>query len=106
MATRFQNRRTLFLAILLALVAAATLCVWGASAAGFTFSSPALQAFFEAITGRGDKDFAQVREGGGQSEGMMPVTGEGEGDAASAGDGNGGEGAGSAALLSLFIRLD
>ncbi|MGH2582281.1 MAG: hypothetical protein ACRDFQ_05235 [Anaerolineales bacterium] len=93
MATRFQNRRTLLLAVLLALIAAGTLCVWGAAAAGFTFSSPALQAFIDAITGRGEADFAQIRDGGGgQSDGIMPVTGDGDGDAAAAGDGNGGGG--------------
>lgn len=51
MANAFQNRRNRILAVLLALIAAGSLCVMAVSAAGYAISSPAWEAligFFRA----------------------------------------------------------
>lgn len=97
MATQQNRRRNMLLAILLALIAAGTLCVWGAAAAGFTISSPILDAFIDAIT-VSDEERAAVEGGaGGGADGggaMIPATG---GDGGGVGSGDEGAGGGEAA---------
>jgi hypothetical protein len=93
MATE-RKRRTALLAILLALLAAGTLCVWGAAAAGFSFSSPALSAAIDAFNnaraGNGDVD----TNGGGDVNISLPGGGGdgGDGDTGDGGDGDTGDG--------------
>lgn len=53
MANAFQNRRNRILAVLLALIAAGSLCVVAVSAAGYTISSPAWEALIGFFRARG-----------------------------------------------------
>jgi hypothetical protein len=117
MATE-QKRRTALLAILLALLAAGTLCVWGAAAAGFSFSSPALSAAIDAfnntragngdVNSNGGGDVNISLPGGGGNGGGDGDTGDGgEGDTGSGGEGNGGDAGGSNCFLGvLCLNVD
>lgn len=84
-----QKRRTLLLAVLLALLAAGTLCVWGAAAAGFSITSPALNAAIDAFTNARAGDGDMNGNGGGDVNISLPGGGDDGGDS---GDGDGDEG--------------
>lgn len=71
-----NNRRKWLLATVLALLGAATLCVWGVAAAGVRFSSPPLEAAIQA--------FKETR-----TESDRPNTGSGDVNISVPGDGNG-----------------
>jgi hypothetical protein len=91
MATE-RKKRTALLAILLALLAAGTLCVWGAAAAGFSFSSPALEAAIQAFNNTRAGDGGASTNGGGDVN--ISVPGNGNGDGTGNGDGGDGDGDG------------
>jgi hypothetical protein len=95
MATEQRKRRTVLLAVLLALLVAGTLCVWGAAAAGYSFSSPALQAFMDFI-GRGDV----AQNGDGSFKPGADGAGDGSGDT---GSGDEGEGSGATDGNNCFL---
>ncbi|MCL4258115.1 MAG: hypothetical protein KJZ53_06250 [Anaerolineales bacterium] len=115
-----QNRRKWLLATVLALLGAATLCVWGAAAAGFRFSSPPLEAAIQAFnenraqqppnTGVGGDVNISV-PGGGNGNGNGGDNGGGDGDGNGNGNGNGGGnggggGSGDSGCLLGFLCLD
>lgn len=112
MATEKSKRRNMLLAVLLALIAAGTLCVWGAAAAGLSISSPVLDAFIDAITVSDEERAAAGGGNGGAGGGgaVIPPTGgdgSGNGNGAGEGDGNGsgdggGTGAGENCLLGFI----
>lgn len=92
MATQTENRRKAILAVILALLAAGTLCVWGVAAAGFTISSPVVDAIVSVFTGNGDRTTANGGTGE-DAEVVLPGdggdTGNGDGDTEGDGDGDG-----------------
>lgn len=107
-----NNRRKWLLATVLALLGAATLCVWGAAAAGIRFSSPpieaAIQAFNESRSqeqtprntgGGGD---VSISNPGGNGNGNGGDNGDGDGNGNGNGNGSGGDGAGSGCLLGVL----
>lgn len=75
MATKQTKKRNrLLTAALLALLAAGSLCVWGASALGFEVSSPILDAFIEGFT--------EARAAAGENGGDAEANGGASGDVA------------------------
>ena len=88
MATKKTRRNRLLIAAIVALLAAGSLCVWGASALGLQVRSPALEAAITAFTeANADEDGVDVAVGG---NGDVNVdTGTGNGDASGDGDGSG-----------------
>jgi hypothetical protein len=102
MPNRFENRRSLLLAVLLALLAAGTLCVWGAAAAGLSFSSPALEAAIQAFNETRARDTGADSSGGGDVDISLPGDGNGTpggdtgDDDADTGDGGGSDDGGQA----------
>lgn len=114
-----QNRRKWLLATVLALLAAATLCVWGAAAAGLRFSSPPLEAAIQAFnenraqqppanTG-GDVNISvpggNGNGNGGGDNGDGNGDGNGNGNGGNNGGGNG-SGSGDSGCLLGFLCLD
>jgi hypothetical protein len=94
MATQTQNRRKAILAVILALLAAGTLCVWGVAAAGFTISSPVIDSIVSVFSGNGG-DRSSVNGGAG-ADAEVGLPGDGGGDTGDGTDGDGdGEGDGS-----------
>lgn len=83
MQNQTGNRRRWALAAVLALIAAATLCVWGAAAAGLRFTSPALeaaiQAFSEARVSAGEETAVDVSSKAGGDGSVDANDGEVEG---------------------------
>lgn len=112
-----QNRRKWVLASVLALLAAATLCVWGAAAAGLTFSSPALEAAIQAFNDtrandidadvNGDVNISNPGNGNGNGNGDGNGNdGNGDDNGDGNGNGNGGNGSGDSGCLLGFLCLD
>lgn len=111
-----QNRRKWLLATVLALLGAATLCVWGVAAAGFRFSSPPLEAAIQAFNENRDQQPPNTGAGGdmnistpGGDNGNGSDNGGGDGDGNGNGNGNsGGNGGGSgdSGCLLGFLCLD
>lgn len=85
MATQPEKRRRAILAVLLALIAAGSLCVWGAAAAGYSISSPVIDAIVSVFT-----PTDRIADGGGDGEDTVDISLPGEGGA----DGDGGDGDG------------
>lgn len=96
-----NNRRKWLLATVLALLGAATLCVWGVAAAGVRFSSPPLEAAIQAFketrtesdrpgTGSGDVNISVPGDGNGSGNGNGEDNGNGNGNDGNGGNGNGG----------------
>lgn len=82
MPNRFENRRSLLLAALLAVLAAGTLCVWSVAAAGLSINSPALEAAIQAFNDTRARDTEVDGSGGGDVNISTPTDG---------GNGNGGD---------------
>ncbi|MCW5877202.1 MAG: hypothetical protein KIS85_10065 [Anaerolineales bacterium] len=112
MAKLFENRRNRILAVLLALIAAGSLCVMAVSAAGYTLSSPAWEALISFFRSRGGPT-----TGGPQLVSPVDPTGPGDdddngdngggGNGGNNGGGNGGGNGNQTCLLDLLcIRAD
>ena len=105
MATQTQKRRSALLAILLALLAAGTLCVLAIGAAGYTISSPlidSIAAFFAGfgVTTSGSSDL--VADTGGGGGGADDGGGGGSGGGSGGGGGGGGDGGQNNCLFGVF----
>lgn len=93
MATQEKTkRRNLLLAVLLALIAAGTLCVWGVAAAGYTFSSPLLVSIAAFFSGDRATTGTDGGTGGGDGGVVIPATGSDGGIGSGGGDVDGGGG--------------
>lgn len=117
-----NNRRKWLLATVLALLGAATLCVWGAAAAGIRFSSPPIEAAIQAFNeSRAQEEMPRNTGGGGDVNISNPGRngngngdngnggGNGNGDSNGNGNGNGdggNDGAGSSGCLLGVLCLD
>lgn len=116
-----NNRRKWLLATVLALLGAATLCVWGAAAAGIRFSSPPIEAAIQAFNenraqqpdrpanngGGGDVNISNPGGNGNGNGGGDNGDGDGNGNGNDGnGNGGGGNGAGSSGCLLGVLCLD